>query len=674
MAKGPSNEGIAMPDDAALERELRRIMPSAAEKETEGNWEGRLANFERLTNIVKGSFALPKFIQTIKRVVKEPLSIGLLSDRTRLSRAAMTVVETMGTVLGRNFQALSNDLLKPVLKLTGRTNRIYVNTAVHTIKTCIASGGLPALVEALAESGREPARGQREATADCFAFLMEHNDARSLAPYVDSIEAYIRTAITDASGEVRAYTRSSYETYKCRFPERVDLFHGSLSSVAKKGLKINSSSPLSTKASPARSTKAPPAMKPPVPSTTVSPARPPIRNLVAAAAEHPTKPSFGRVKAEQETASRPRRAVQGPSTETRVGAQRVQRVLRKDDEDTGMNPKKPVGAMRVLARPQTKPELSRVPNSKPALNGRASASRIAKPELKPEINNLRSSVKSYGSKPSLPGTASGISRAAPSPPPLSPPRALPSPPGQLTVPKSPSRLPKPLSPSRLPQPRIVGTVAQPHVHDISLVPSSPETLQNATAPSYSPANGKCLAQPSPKVVSTSTSPSCASQHGKSLVPPSSPKEPCTPSLDALPDVAVGDAPRVASACPPVLQVQGQIPRAASIPGWEAPFVQVDAEHLRVGKNATPDFSADLSFKKINLESIFSPYIVDKPGWVWSMFVCFISPLCLTTHTLVRGIAAGPTRHHDGGITGSQLRRDGSSARQHSGRSRPGMAP
>ncbi|KAJ3087760.1 hypothetical protein HK102_010339 [Quaeritorhiza haematococci] len=163
-----------------------------------------------------------------------------MSERTRLSRTAMTLIAELTRNLLDRFEILANDFIPSVLKLCTRANKVFVHTANATLKNAIEYSGIPNQIPAFTDGLRNPSKTLRLCAAEAVLKSMQINSPVRLEPYVDHIETAIKDAILDSTPEVRETARAIHEQYRDMFANRLDRFHQNLPEVAKKYLKINS--------------------------------------------------------------------------------------------------------------------------------------------------------------------------------------------------------------------------------------------------------------------------------------------------------------------------------------------------------------------------------------------------------------------------------------------------
>ncbi|TPX70802.1 hypothetical protein SpCBS45565_g01502 [Spizellomyces sp. 'palustris'] len=236
-------EPIALPNDAALDHELRLIHETFQGRETEDNWTAREAALMKLSAIAKGSGTLPSFFGNAKQYLKGPFESALTSERTKLIRTAMRVVGDLAETFQERFEGLADLTLKSVLKLASRANRVVVQTARETVITGIKAAGLISFIPALSEAQGSPSKSLRETAMECIVISLNHNPAKKLQNQVNAIETAIGAGILDPVPTVRDWARQAFEAYKRVYPSRVESFVDALPETAKKYLKISTPKP-----------------------------------------------------------------------------------------------------------------------------------------------------------------------------------------------------------------------------------------------------------------------------------------------------------------------------------------------------------------------------------------------------------------------------------------------
>ncbi|KAJ3117157.1 hypothetical protein HK098_006355 [Nowakowskiella sp. JEL0407] len=224
-------------DENRLEYEVKQMLIVFGQKETEETWESHENAIFKLTAIMRGSGHLTNMISALKRL-KQGIQNAISTDRTRLSRAAMLLVEEIGRSLGSRFEALVDSFVPPVLKIATRANRVFVASSTQCLMVLVEHTGCTSIIPFLVESVKNPSKTLRIAAMDTLLKFMNTQSSDRYDNLVDLVEAAIRIGIVDSTPVVRETCRKIFEIYKEIFPYRVDGFVSPLNDITKKYLKI----------------------------------------------------------------------------------------------------------------------------------------------------------------------------------------------------------------------------------------------------------------------------------------------------------------------------------------------------------------------------------------------------------------------------------------------------
>ncbi|KAJ3284205.1 hypothetical protein HK104_010060 [Borealophlyctis nickersoniae] len=229
--------------DAAheLEAEVNAFNMIFVQKETEDNWQKMEKALMRFTAITRGSSHLPGFVGAVKVRMNKPICSALNSDRTRLSRTAMLLVEALADALGDRFEALADVFCPVVLRLAARANSVSMKSANSTLKSCIAASGIPSFSFALLDTLKNARQNKvlRLTAMECLVEIVNRNEPDRLQNCIDALEVAIREGVTDQESGVREQAKTMFQAYCVSFPLRVDRFVLTLSASAKKNLKLD---------------------------------------------------------------------------------------------------------------------------------------------------------------------------------------------------------------------------------------------------------------------------------------------------------------------------------------------------------------------------------------------------------------------------------------------------
>ncbi|KAJ1554393.1 hypothetical protein HK405_005194 [Cladochytrium tenue] len=224
-------------EQAGLDGEVGRVLAVFEQRETEDTWMQMDDTLARLAAVTRGSAQLPGFVASLRRL-KLVVPQALSTERTRLARTAMTLVEVLALSLGDRFEPLVDFSVPALLRLCTRANKVFVSCASATLRTVIEHAGVPSCVPLLAEALQSNSKSLRASAADCLNAALEANSPAKLDVYGEAVETALRLAIVDAAPEVRTLARTSYDLFRAKFPGRLDRFLYGLPDVALKYLKV----------------------------------------------------------------------------------------------------------------------------------------------------------------------------------------------------------------------------------------------------------------------------------------------------------------------------------------------------------------------------------------------------------------------------------------------------
>ena len=196
-----------------------------AQPETEDSWDSISRNIQALALICHSAASeLPNDVVHILRSLSRPLSSSMVSERTRLSGAAIDLVRVVASDLGPSFDPLIPSFLPVLLSLCSRTNKVIITRARTSITTIIETTQLPSILPYFLQSIKDKSTTLRLAAAEgtlaclnCFnpPDLEKESRARD-------VEAVIRSTATDAQADIRAIGKRLFDAYKLLFPGRVE--------------------------------------------------------------------------------------------------------------------------------------------------------------------------------------------------------------------------------------------------------------------------------------------------------------------------------------------------------------------------------------------------------------------------------------------------------------------
>lgn len=148
----------------------------------------------------------------------------ILSDRSKLSRSAIELVEAAATALGTDFEPLTELFVPTVIKLSTRANKLFVQSATTCLKNLAEKCSLTSQLDTFTEALQNKNRFMRACAADVVVSMIEHTAASSLADHVEEVEAFVALAVEDADSAVRDLARACFSLYSERFGSRLDLW------------------------------------------------------------------------------------------------------------------------------------------------------------------------------------------------------------------------------------------------------------------------------------------------------------------------------------------------------------------------------------------------------------------------------------------------------------------
>ncbi|KAI8855061.1 clasp N terminal-domain-containing protein [Chytridium lagenaria] len=220
-----------------VDAEIKHIVAAFEAKETEENWTQFDDALVKLKTLVRNNGSLQGFNTLLKRF-KQPLNTSLSSERTKLARTGLSLVECLSEELGERLDGNIDILLPPVLKLCNRANKVFVSCASATLKVIIDNTRLPSILPYLYDALHNPTKTLRIAASDGFVKCLDAVPPHRLTNSQDLIESFIKESAEDSAAEVRESARQVLLKFRETFPNRVDRFISELNGAATKNLKI----------------------------------------------------------------------------------------------------------------------------------------------------------------------------------------------------------------------------------------------------------------------------------------------------------------------------------------------------------------------------------------------------------------------------------------------------
>ncbi|KAJ2385829.1 hypothetical protein H4S02_004143 [Coemansia sp. RSA 2611] len=304
----------ALPNASDFEAKFRTLLTKLDVVEGEETWGQIDTALKGLISLVQaGATKFETFVPTMKQAVKY-INSAILSERTRLSGTALTLMEEMAKQMETRFTPISDMVFPSAMKTCGRANKVFVNRGVNSLTTVITYSHVPEQTPRICDAAStDPNKTVRASASKLLMSIVSCCTVPELTPHLAAVENAIASGVVDANPDARTTARQSYEIYIKRFANRVEQFHAGLSATAKKYLKLDASAgsgasgqaakaavprlPLRDRISaqrangkPPAAAAAPPAAAAVVPASRPKPVRPIARNVPLVVASEPKAP------------------------------------------------------------------------------------------------------------------------------------------------------------------------------------------------------------------------------------------------------------------------------------------------------------------------------------------------------------------------------------------------
>lgn len=133
----------------------------------------------------------------------------------------MDLVTAMGEALkGEGFGPYVEPLGGTVMRLCGRTNRVFSSRAQNTLLSLIQNTRLPSILPLLCEGLREKSKLMRLGVAEPLRLGMTLWSKEEVERDVMALEDVLVNGVQDPAPEVRTKCRATFTLYAAMFPER----------------------------------------------------------------------------------------------------------------------------------------------------------------------------------------------------------------------------------------------------------------------------------------------------------------------------------------------------------------------------------------------------------------------------------------------------------------------
>ncbi|CAE6434260.1 unnamed protein product [Rhizoctonia solani] len=238
---------------------LDPLRPFQEQAETEENWDKITRAIQTIAALTRGGA-----VELDAEYVKEIRGFSTLilnsmnSERTRLANVAVDLFTVIAPPLGNRFEPFIGVFVPTLIKLLGRTNKVFVSRATAALRAIIYHCPHPRILVELRVVINEKSASLRVIVASAVLQCMTEWDwsIPSFAAKAGDIETVIRALGTDSNVDARKIARQIFDQYKQVFPDRVESFLEPLTPVIKRYLDIKAK-PSQDKGAPAPRKQAP---------------------------------------------------------------------------------------------------------------------------------------------------------------------------------------------------------------------------------------------------------------------------------------------------------------------------------------------------------------------------------------------------------------------------------
>lgn len=148
----------------------------------------------------------------------------MISERGRLSSAAVELCATIAQNLGRRFEPLIVLFVPSLLKLCQRPNKVAINRAQACINDIISNTETASILPLLREALKEKSISLRVVAAEASLLTLTRTSAERMGEKVVEIETIIKISGRDAHPDVRKHARVICGLYQDKWPLRYQRF------------------------------------------------------------------------------------------------------------------------------------------------------------------------------------------------------------------------------------------------------------------------------------------------------------------------------------------------------------------------------------------------------------------------------------------------------------------
>ncbi|KAF8590933.1 hypothetical protein K439DRAFT_1119805 [Ramaria rubella] len=225
-----------------LEQEFSTLQDALSLEETEETWDRIERALIRFSAVVKGGgYKYEKELVSRIKTSNKPIIHAMNSERTRLSAAALDCIVVIAPRLGLGFEALVPLFVPHILRLSTRTNKVYVTRSQAGVALIIGYCHIPSIMPHLLAACKDSkiVTGRAVAVEGMLRCLNKWDwTQKDIKAKVSDVEEVIKVTGRDKDAAIRQTSRKVFEAYKTLFPERIDEFIAPLTPVMRKYLDI----------------------------------------------------------------------------------------------------------------------------------------------------------------------------------------------------------------------------------------------------------------------------------------------------------------------------------------------------------------------------------------------------------------------------------------------------
>ena len=147
------------------------------------------------------------------------------SERTRLSMTTLDCLAAIAPRIGSKFDTLVPLFVPVILRLSNRTNKVYVTRSQATIALIIGYCHLPSIVPHLLTACKDSkiATGRIAGAEGILRALNKWDwEQKDIKTKIGDVEEALRLTGRDKDPAVRQISRKVFEAYKTLFPDRLE--------------------------------------------------------------------------------------------------------------------------------------------------------------------------------------------------------------------------------------------------------------------------------------------------------------------------------------------------------------------------------------------------------------------------------------------------------------------